>query len=66
MQLLVLEHVAEDSRGCSGSFLTPGAKSAGQQRAREDRRTNEAEIPEQQGLHHKHVPQCEGEVITDV
>lgn len=49
VQLLVLEHVAKDGRGCSGSFLTPGAKSEGQQRVREDRRTNEAEIPEQQG-----------------
>lgn len=49
VQLLVLEHVAEDGRGCSGSFLTPGAKSEGQQRVREDRRTNEVEIPEQQG-----------------
>lgn len=49
VQLLVLEHVAEDGRGCSGSFLTPGAKREGQQRVREDRRTNETEIPEQQG-----------------
>lgn len=63
VQLLVLEHVAEDGRGCSGSFLTPGAKSEGQQRVREDRRKYQSSRDE---LHHKHVPQCEGKVITDM